>query len=224
VRSTLLPARVDVSAHPRPRAFVAISREAGAGASTLARQLVERLNRSGALPAWEPYDRELCEKIATEQQVSQQLVAGLEERSRHWLDEFFAGFPGSDGPEISELTLFRRVATTVRALAQRGHVVLVGCGAPFITRDMPGAITVRLVAPLSYRVQAMARLWQASEDDALRRVKAIDAARAALYQKWWPGHALGPEEFMLTLNSGQLSEEEMAECLAGLLSRRVAVA
>ena len=225
IRSTLVPEHpVEVSARPRPRAFIAISRAAGAGGSTLARRLVDRLNHAGVSPAWEAYDRELCEKISAEHQVAQDLVSGLEERSRNWLEEFFAGFPGSDAHPISDIALFRRVATTVRALAQRGHVVLVGCGSPFITRDMPGAISVRLVAPLEHRIAAMARQWQTSLDDAARRVKSVDAARVAFYRTWWPAHALSPEEFMLTLNAGLLSEDEMAEAVVGMLARRVALA
>ena len=41
----------------------------------------------------------------------------------------------------------------VRALAEVGRVIIVGRGGVFITRDLPGGIHVRLVAPREWRVR-----------------------------------------------------------------------
>ena len=69
---------------PRPLPFVTISRQAGAGGRTLAKHLAERLNAlaGGGGDDWSAWDHTLVEKVSRDYDLSQALVAALED-SRH---------------------------------------------------------------------------------------------------------------------------------------------
>jgi cytidylate kinase len=202
---------------PAPKPFITISRQAGAGGSTLAERLVERLNQrdDGSHP-WTCWDRELTEKIAAERRLSKQLIDSLEENSRSWFENVLAGL--SSDPEFDEVRVYHYVAGTIRALAQAGHVVLVGRGAAFVTRDMPGGVHVRLVAPLAYRVAETARRLNGSVREAARWVRRTDRARRIFYRAHWPKESIGPESFAITLNTAIVPIDRIVDCIIPLIA------
>ena len=209
--------------HPRlpqptpPLAFVTISRETGAGAWTLAGGLVERLNHDEPQPPlWTCWDRELVEKVASDHHLSKELIESLEEVNRSWFQDFVAGL-SFHGGDVDGFKAYRRVAETIRALAQIGHVVIVGRGGVFITRDLPCGVHVRLVAPLAYRIAELARRANLSPGQAAAEVRHKDAARRGFYGQYWPQRSLGPESFTITLNSAVVSTEQAVDCLIPLI-------
>ena len=224
VISTGKPVRGTVSqvgAPAPPAPFFTISREVGAGGNTLAQALVLALNRhvdAGERP-WEAYDRELVEKVAADHHISSSLIASLGDSGHSWFREVLSGLPG-DSAEPSEFNLYRRVAQTIRALAQAGRVVLVGRGGVYITHRMPGGIHVRLVAPLEHRVNNMARQLNLNPGAAADHVRRLDKNRAAFYHHYWPQFQLTPDTFTITFNTAQLTEDQMTDTLATLMLRR----
>jgi cytidylate kinase len=203
-----------------PWAFVTISREAGSGAMGFGTQLAARLN--GAEPPenpWQCLDRELVKRIAADHHISADLIDSLDRSSHTWISEFFSGLSHSDNAP-SELAVFKRCVETVRALARAGHVILVGLGGALITRDMPAGVHVRLVAPLDWRVQHLAKTDHLSPADARQRVLLLDSDRAAFFRKFWPGIAVTPERFHLTLNAGMLTESQMVEAVVSVIRSR----
>jgi cytidylate kinase len=213
-------------ATPQPQAtlshwpFITISRQAGAGGRTIGRLLAARLNTSAAEGTadhpWQCLDRELVERIAADHHLSTDLIRSLEHSSHTWITEFFSGLSREDN-NPSELSVFHRVVETVRALARAGHVILIGQGSVFITRDMPRGLHVRIVAPLEWRVRNFARLENLSETEARKRVLVLDGQRQAFVNRFWPGTTLNVEQFHATLNAGLLSDQQIAAALLPLV-------
>lgn len=205
--------------------FITISRQAGVGARSLAERLVDRLNENRRLdPPWSCWDRELVEKVAAEHNVAAELVEALDESDRSWLREFLAGLTVSDN-QPSEEAVYRYVATTIRALAQVGRVVLVGRGSVFITQNLPGGVHVRLVAPLEVRVRNVQQELQIDERAALAEVRRQERNREAFYARYWPERQLTSELFHLTLNAARMDEQQMVDCILPLVreQRRAAM-
>lgn len=216
IRSATVPAPAPQRSRP-PLPFITISRQAGAGGRSLAYLLSERLNAiNPADRPWETFDRELVEKAAADHQISTELIDSLENTSHTWLAEFFDGLSLRDRGNPSDLQIFHRVAATVRALAQAGRVVLVGCGAGFIAANMPGGIHIRLVARFEHRVITISRLMSLPLDQAAARVRDMDRNRIAFYKRFFPEKQLMAEEFAMTLNSSQLGEEQMVAAILPL--------
>lgn len=201
--------------------FLTLSRQAGAGAMSLGKRLIEHLNSAldSAERQWSLWDRELVEKVAADHHIAQELIDNLAHANRNWLEEFFMGASLADRKVPSEMKVFRFVASTIRALAQAGRVVLVGRGGVMITQDMPGGVHVRMVAPLEYRINNMMRVNDESREAARARIERLDQERAAFYKHYWPDQPLDPERFTLILNSSRLTEDQIVAMLASLLER-----
>jgi len=217
-----LVAKLPAQRAARPRGlFVTINRQAWAGGWSLAQRLVDELNNCerDARQPWTCWDRELVEKVAADHHISHQLIESLEDSGRSWLEEFLASL-SSDKHQAEELKVYRRVAATIRALAEVGRVVIVGRGGSYITRGIPGGTHVRLVAPADHRIRSMARKLGIPPDEAAVRVRQIDQNRLAFYRRYWPNESLSPESFTVTLNAAEIDEQTMVDCLARLIHGR----
>ena len=197
-------------------AFVTISREGGAGGHTIGTHLVERLNEldPGEVP-WMLWDKNLVAKIAADRHIAQEAVESLEASSRTWMQEFISSL--SLAGDATEAQIYKGVATTIRALAQKGRVVIVGRGGVYITRNMPGSIHLRLVAPLHYRIRFMAKQLNESIDAAAEHVHQLDRQRKAFFHRFWPQEILSSECFTLTINTAQVEERRAVECVIPLV-------
>ena len=198
--------------------FVTISRQAGAGGRSLAAALVGRLNdqRDGG-PAWTVWDHELVGKVAQDHHLPERLVEGLEDARHDWFREVLESVSASGGPGADEFKVYRRIAATVRALAEAGRVVIVGRGGVHLTRNLAGGVHVRLVAPWEYRVEHLARQYCIPEDVAAERLRILDRNRESFHRRYWPGQPLAPELFTLTLNAAAAPPEALAECVLPLV-------
>ncbi|MFW6060438.1 MAG: AAA family ATPase [Phycisphaeraceae bacterium] len=200
-----------------PLPFITISRQAGAGGIALKDKLVQRLRAiDKADPPWTGFDRELVEKVAADYDLSSPLLETLDEASHSYLNELFSALLISK-PEPNELAVYRRVAKTIRALAQVGRVVIVGRGGMFITEDMPAGVHVHLVAPLAQRIEMAQRTRGFARKEAAEWVQRIDENRAAFYRRHWPQRTVGPEVFSVVFNTAHVSEDAMVEALLPLI-------
>jgi cytidylate kinase len=123
-------------------------------------------------------------------------------------------------PDVREIRAYKRVAMTIRALASAGHAIIVGQGGRFITGRMPGAIHIRLVAPLDHRIKWTAEREKITLHEAADRVVELDQRRRNFYSRYWVGKTIGPETFTMTLNSADLSLDELVECVVPIIQAR----
>lgn len=200
----------------RVRPFVTISREGGAGGRTIGSRLVDRLNElDPGEPPWSLWDKGLVEKVANEHHISQEAIEALESSHKPWMQEFLAGLSMQADP--ADVRIYRMVGTAIRALAAQGRVVVVGRGGAFITRNMPGGVHLRLVAPTEFRIDAMARQLNIAREAAAEHVRQLDHQRAAFYKRFWPKNTFTPDAFTLTINTANADEQRAVECILPLV-------
>jgi cytidylate kinase len=208
----VLPDFPRVQTASRVHPFITISRQSGAGGSTLAAQLVERLNVLDPAPhPWRMWNRDLVQEVATRHKVPAALVESVDERTRNWLEDMLANLSTSESP--SEEAVYKRVAATIHALAQAGRAVIVGRGGVLITHGLSKGIHLRLVAPLEHRVALTAWRLRISMDAAGAEVRRQDAEREQFYKRYWGISALLPEHFTLSMNTAALQVEQMVSCI-----------
>jgi hypothetical protein len=167
---------------------------------------------------WTVWDRELVEKVATESDLSPELVESIEGPRRSWLSDLFTNWSDQEsGHHLSEMQIYRRVAATIRVLAQAGRAIIVGRGSVYATSDLRGGIHLRLVAPLESRIEHMAGELNVCPQKATTWIEQMDRQREAFHRRCSGGKALLPEIFTLTLNSQLLSHEQMVSCVLPLV-------
>ena len=209
---------------PPLRAFVTVSRQPGAGGRHFSQRLVERLN---SLPCgdWTAWDHQLFSKVLTEHALEKQVIEALEQQPLDWLDDFVQGISKINKHRpATEFFAYERIALTIRVLATAGHTILVGRGSQFATAGLAGGIHVRLVAPLENRVKCVANKFNLSFDQAATNIADAEQRRKIFYRRYWPGREIAPESFAITLNTAELSLDELVECVLPLVRMRDGVA
>jgi hypothetical protein len=196
------------------RPFITIAQQIGAESSSLPHRLAEVLNhRNVHATQWSHWDQELIAKVSTENQFPAELITSLETSGQSWVDSLLSGISGRP----DEMIVFQCLKDVIRRLAAGGHVILVGHGSTFMTRDLPAGLRVRLIAPTNFRIKALAMRFNCPLDEASRRMRRLDKQRSAFFGRFWPGRPLAPDLFAAVLNAAELDEERLVQVIAAML-------
>lgn len=217
--SAFKEARGEAASLPRSP-FITLSREAGAGGRSLAEALLAAMRlRPGSelLRGWEAFDRELCRLAAEDPEVASAFEALMSERFRSGVDDYVshlvAGTP-------SRSRVHRRVFGAVRRLASVGKAVLIGRGAACLTRDLPGGVHVRLVAPKPWRVRRVAERMELNRVSALKWVEEQDADRARLVMTYFRRDIADPHLYDCVWSVDKVPVEAVVESVLSLVELR----
>lgn len=210
----------EASERDRPLPFITISKQAGIDVPELVPRLLKTLDtdRRGE-PGWTGWERELIERAAADHHLSGRLIETITDKDHSVLRQMFEGLSFADGPPLSEDAIYRRVATTIRAVADLGRAVIVGLGAVYVTRDKPKGLHVGLVAPLEHRARCMAHREGIDEHDGRDRVLEIDHNRQSFYHQRFGLAPTGADLFHVTFNVADLPTHAIADSVANLLPR-----
>lgn len=180
---------------------IAVSREAGAGGTALARELGKRLN-------WPVYDHELVERIGREMGLRTELLKSVDERNMSWLLECLEAF-ASNAP-VSESAYVQHLMETVLALGSHGECIIVGRGAPHF---LPASSTlrIRVVADLEDRVRQICRELRLSTDEAAQHIRKTDQERKRFVQDHFQKDLTDPVRYDLILNTSRFTMAEAAD-------------
>jgi len=187
---------------PEVETFVAISRQFGAGGHEVA-------ERVGELLAWPVFDRQILELMSGEDEMRHRLYQALDERDVNWLEEMVR-MMGPEGP--ARMDYFHRLIEVVLALARKGHGIFLGRAADLI---LPGALglRVRVIAPLTWRIERLAKANQITENEAKSRITEMETERAALIQRHFHVSPNDPDRYDLVLNRERWTVDGLAQVI-----------
>jgi len=202
------------SAAPKQaRPFVTLCRQSGSGAHAVAEKLAAFLGSrlpDETLP-WKVFDQNLVRNVLAEHKLPKLLARFMAEDSASELEEIMDELLGTRPPMDF---LVRHTAKTILHLAQRGNVILLGRGANIVTRALPGAVHVRLVASVNKRAENVRLARDVRKSMALQLIEAEDLGRRRYLKKYFGADADDPLLYHLTMNTDLVSYEEAA-CLIG---------
>ncbi len=171
-------ARAKEAQHAGP--FVTISRQFGCYGFSLGLLLMEVLNDEVTTEGhvWKIYHKEILERLATETNLATEML----ERERRTAPRLFLDFFRTLGKNRvpSGYEIRNRITSLVRSLAMDGHAILIGQGSAGATHDLPNGISIRLDAPLDWRVKEVAFREAITETEARMRVRAKEREHAYL--------------------------------------------
>ena len=205
---------------PHPLA-ITISREAGAGAVTIAGLVAERLRaaenerlraaeqKADASP-WAVFDANLAEQVSKDHKLPERLEHLILEEARPPVNTAVEELLGL---QPSAWTLVQHTTETILRLAQLGRVILVGRGGNVITARMSHVLHVRLVASWEQRVEHLAEQNHISHAEAARIAKSRDQARRAYLRRYFNAEIDDPTLYDLTLNTGRLGFGRSADLI-----------
>jgi len=200
-----------------PRPAIAISRESGAGALTVATLVAQELNAvcPGEPPhPWGVFTGNLPGKILEDHSLSERIVEFMPEDFRFPLTESFEFLLGLH-PRPGLLREYTR--ETIRKLAVSGNVILVGRGSALMCAGLPHVLRVRLVAPFEFRVRNFARSREISEQEAMRIVRANDVARRRYVRAYLNADVTNALHYDLVINTASHGFERVARIMCAAL-------
>lgn len=202
--------------------LITISRTAGTNAHGIGRFIIMRLAEYAdpdLNTGWDLFDQKLCALIAQNKSLDTDYDTLLTDKYRggglhRLVYELLIGTP-------QEYRIQKTIEEVVRLLARLGKVVIIGRGGFVLARHMPAAIHIRLVAPLDYRVQAIVKYDNLSEDAAVKKLKAIDAERARFLKSHHNCDIGDSSHFDIVWNVASLRVPEIVNTTAELVRLRL---
>ena len=203
-----------------PRMAVAISRQTGTDAVRIAEKLAEyvQAHRPADDQPWTVLDQNLMAKVLEDHHLPARLAKFLPEDKinaiRDMVDEILGLHPPS-------WLIIHESAETMLRLAELGNVILVGRGAPVITRRMPNVLRVRLVGSLEQRLARVRQAEHLNRDEALALIRRSDRGRARYVRQYFHQDVTDVLLYDLTINTDNLSQGQVARMMGEVVLDRI---
>lgn len=195
--------------------FITISRQFGCGAYPLAEAIADKLSQKNETEqTWAVYDRALVQRIADDHQLSQDLVTALGEEVRSEFDESLLGLLKGFTPELK---IYRSMVSTVRALTMHGRVIIVGRGSAILTREFPGGLHIRLIAPKDWRIKSTMETFKMTLKEARKYVSRMDGERESFIRKYLDADVADPHHYHMIFNNAKMRTNIMVDAIVGAI-------
>ncbi|MGA2259537.1 MAG: cytidylate kinase-like family protein [Thermoguttaceae bacterium] len=188
--------------------YLAISRESGVGGSRIARLVGETIG-------WDVLDRELLEFLAEKYHTSPAVLELVDETTTNWITEIFGNWinPAS----VSQMQYVFRLSRVILMAARGGKVIYVGRGAQFLLPNDRG-LSVRLVAPLKYRVKQIMERRHLGFEEAREYVEKTDTGRQEFARQYFHHDVSDPHLSDFVINVEKLGPERTSHLIAEALA------
>ena len=182
---------------------VYVSREAGAGAGSIARMVGTRLD-------WKVYDHEVLEAIAQRMEMPTDEVRVFDELSPSVVQDWI--LPLREEHYAPQEAYLDHLAKLVEAIGRAGDAVVVGRGAGFIL-PRESTLLVRVVAPLKMRAERLAERMGVSVRTARRAARDLDRRRTQFERTMYRVDPNDPHQYDVVIDSNSLGIGIAAELI-----------
>jgi cytidylate kinase len=204
---------------------VTVSRQFGAGGSSVARIVADRL---GA----ELVDGSVIAEVARRLQLPESEVASSDERPEAFVDRLLGALrylapsmaypwrpPGREEAIDPRSAIVNLTQELIHEAARVGQVVVVGRGGAFVLRDHPNALHVSLHASEEVRLETIMSRFAINAPTARRRMRKTDADRAAYIRQLYGAEWQDSAHYDLVIDTGRLGYECAADVIVAAIGR-----
>lgn len=198
--------------------LITVSRQFGAGGSELARKLGERIG-------WPVLDDEVACRCAQRLNLETATVERLREHAPTLLARLSAALlvAPPEAPGIDTMHLLRIDAIAEAALesiteaARSLPLIVVGFGTQCMFADRPDALHVRIIAPMSVRVERLRARFGWDDTNASSRARRMDEIRRRYVQRYFHRDVNDPLLYDVQINTGRTTLDEAAGIIEQLV-------
>jgi cytidylate kinase len=204
-------------AHP----FITISRESCAGATTLGRELLRRLDREFGEGgrSWMFLDKDLLNRALTHHHLPGELAEYLPEDRVSEMKGLIGELVGLHPPLWQ---LEQHVSDAIQQIALLGRVIFAGRAAHLITRELRDGFHIRLVAPMRTRIERLMAERHCDAATAEAELSRTDNARRRYVQTHFGQDIDDPHDYDLVINTDRVSPATAADLVLGAMRDRFA--
>ncbi|MCP4725351.1 MAG: cytidylate kinase-like family protein [bacterium] len=197
--------------------FVTISREYGCSGFSLGEKLADHLNQlqgNSSIP-WAVYDKRLLELIETDHGIPQTLLSSITKKTLDEISEFISCLNISSPPQLK---VYRKIFTTIRALAYKGNVILIGRGAAALTRGLSSGFHIRIYADNEWKVREIRNIHDIPTDnDAKNMLTKVTREREGFVKKYLKTEIHDPSLYDIMLSNSIFNHKDMIELITAAL-------
>ena len=186
---------------------VTLSREPGSGGRVVGKNLAERLG-------FEVFHQEVLHEMAKRAEVSEQLLATLDEKGLSILEDWISSLVYDR--HLWPDQYLQHLMNVVGTIGKHGRSVVVGRGANFILPPEQ-RFRVRITASQKWRIENVARDFNLSKNEAKRRVIKTESNRKAFIRKYFNADIADPTNYDLVINTDTLSVGNAVDVIGAAL-------
>lgn len=199
--------------------IISIGRQFGSGGRIIGKALSNKLNI-------DYYDNELLTLAAKENGISPEFFENSDEKSisilehaSHWFENLAAGNLFNDNI-LSNDTMFKMQADTIRKLAEKKSCIIVGRCSDYVLRDNPNCVSIFLHSSEEERAKRISKRMNISEEEAVEIMHEEDKKRAAYYN-FYSSKTWGESKtYDLSIDVSKLGEDGTLEFILNYLRMR----
>jgi len=200
--------------------IVTISREAGARGNSIAIALIAELEASDVISKFRPwtlFNQNLIDTVIREhnlpEQTAEYFPEDKPEEIRALIGEILGLHPGVYNSA-------RKVAETIRRLANAGNAIVVGRGANLIAANVKHAVHVRLIGEHATRVRHFSKLHKLTAEAAEEEVTKRDRARKRYIRTNFDRDIDDPRQYDLVINTDRFTNAAVARIVRDALEEK----
>ncbi|TFG37194.1 MAG: cytidylate kinase-like family protein [Syntrophobacterales bacterium] len=186
---------------------ITISRQPGSGDHIFARRIAEELNL-------DIFDDKIIHEIAESANMSEKVVASLDEKMRSTLDNWIQ-FLKTTRFFFSD-KYFLHLTKVIGAAGGHGGAIIIGRGANLIL-PAEETLRIRFIAPMEVKVKNLSKGLGISAREAEERIIRIEAERRAFIRKHFKVDIDDPINYDLMINTQYLDEDKIIELVKSSL-------
>ena len=186
---------------------VTVSSEPGSGGQVIASGIAERMG-------YDLFQRDIIREIADRADIGVSVIESIEKERLSGIEDFIATLVSKRylWPEM----YLEQLMKVISVIGKHGMAVIAGRGANFILPPNE-RLSIRVVAPIDFRVQSISRLLSISEEEARKRVIMKEAKRKAFIRKSFNVDIADPINYDLTFNTEFIRYEAAVEAARQIL-------
>jgi cytidylate kinase len=199
--------------------FITISREYGCAGFSLGELLANELNKpdDNVIP-WAVYDRMLLEKIHNDYGIHHVLLDSLTKNTQNEISDFFSSFISM---RPSQSSLYKKLFTTMRALAHKGHVIMIGRGAVVAAQGLQVGFNIRIYAPEEWRIEQIKEMHDLkTEKEARSMLKKVSRERDSFVKKYFKQDLTNPYLYDIMINNAEFKREDMVDVIITCMKQK----
>jgi cytidylate kinase len=209
-----------------PGPVVTISRECGCSAKRIATKLSKILTGYNYLSEtktdveWRWVSKEIIEMAARELEMDPEKIKNVFlSEVRPSIHEVSTAFSTTKIYDTNDQHVIDTVRSVIRSIAEEGHYIILGRAATVIAQDIPKRLSVKLQAPLDWRINRIMQISNLSWADAQEYVIETDRQRN-LFVEHVAGRKLDNNDFDLIFNYSTMLDDHIVDVMVNVLKNK----
>lgn len=191
---------------------ITISREFGCEAYPMAELLRQQMEkRTGE--SWALMDKALLDEVSKNHNLSDEVLQNLGDKNR-FLDDFMSTFSSS---WKNQKDYYRLLTRHIIALAEKGNVIIMGRGAPIVTRKMKNCFHFRMYASLAFKQKSISKRLSVDAGEAEAIISRRQKERDKFIRDFLDRDPYDLSVYHLVFNNDKNSAAKIADTIADFI-------